>query len=155
MYREQNALDDFIAGDAYVLPMLVILFTRSFSDHSSCSIFMRNWPFCIKSIKDAWVNNTRWEFDFSGPPGRHANQTASTLGGKYLLRRKHSIKNSMAYCGTICIGWHLAISKQTKDAAAAAKVLEWLTSAEIQKVRATAHGVLPSIPSLYQGFVPR
>ncbi|KAJ3278930.1 hypothetical protein HK104_001920 [Borealophlyctis nickersoniae] len=108
VYREQAALDKFTAGDA---------------------IFMRNWPFCIKSISDApTFNSTSGRtFGFGQLPGRLPGQGAATLGG-----------------------WHLAIANSTKDPANAAKVLSWLSSAEVQKLRAINHGLLPTIKSLYQ-----
>ncbi|KAJ3177050.1 hypothetical protein HDU85_006453 [Gaertneriomyces sp. JEL0708] len=91
------------------------------------AIFMRHWPHSIKALTEAWASKP-YTFDVSGAPGLTPEQAGAAAVG----------------------GWHLAISKQTNNAASAAQVVEWLASAEIQKARALNHGVLPSLPVLFE-----
>ncbi|KAJ3188937.1 hypothetical protein HDU85_004653 [Gaertneriomyces sp. JEL0708] len=94
---------------------------------SGNAIFMRNWPKATKSIENsAAFDGTGRTWGFGPLPGRNPGQSGSALGG-----------------------WQIGISNQTQDAASAAKVLAFLTSAEVQRARAVAHGLLPTIPELY------
>ncbi|KAI9100653.1 hypothetical protein DFS34DRAFT_496068 [Phlyctochytrium arcticum] len=91
------------------------------------AIFMRNWPKAIKNIETSKAfNNTGRTWSYGLLPGRYPGQSGSALGG-----------------------WQLGISHQSKDATSAAKVLAFLGSKEVQRARAIAHGLLPTIPDLY------
>ncbi|KAJ3262437.1 hypothetical protein HK104_006745 [Borealophlyctis nickersoniae] len=90
------------------------------------ALFMRNWPYAVS------VTNAVQEFPEYGLarlPGITANQSgAATIGG-----------------------WHLGVSKYSPNVEAAVRVLQFLTSPEVQKARAIRQGVLPTHKSLYDG----
>lgn len=91
------------------------------------AIFMRNWPFAIKQTNEkATFPPSAWGFTTS-PAEKEGLTGGSTLGGSVLVLNKYS-----------------------KNVTAAAKVLEFLTSKEVQKARFLAFGQLPTIKDLFK-----
>jgi trehalose/maltose transport system substrate-binding protein len=90
--------------------------------------FLRNWPYTW-SLGQATGSPIRGKIGVSvlpagsGPGARHA----ATLGG-----------------------WQLAVSKYSKHVDAAASLVMYLTSRDIQKARALAGSYNPTIPALYK-----
>ncbi|KAI8923923.1 hypothetical protein BC831DRAFT_468454 [Entophlyctis helioformis] len=87
------------------------------------TVFMRSWVNVIKTTTDA---NVSFPWDTSQLLGYSTDIGPSTLGG-----------------------WHLGVSHATKNPDAAAAAIKFLTSATVQKARAVRHGILPTIPALY------
>ena len=90
------------------------------------SVFMRNWPyaFALGNGADSKVKDL---FDVVPlPSGGEGGGSAATLGG-----------------------WNLAVSKYSKNAEAATKLVMFLTSAETQKANALEQSHLPTIEAVY------
>ncbi|KAI8926082.1 hypothetical protein BC831DRAFT_457888 [Entophlyctis helioformis] len=87
------------------------------------TLFLRSWPYVIK---DTRLLNVSFTWNVTKMIGSSPNTHASTLGG-----------------------WHMAIPKNVGNLTAAVQVLKFLTSAPVQKARAVAHSILPTITSLY------
>ena len=90
------------------------------------SVFMRNWPyaFALGNGADSKVKDL---FDVVPlPSGGEGGGSAATLGG-----------------------WNLAVSKYSKNADAATKLVMFLTSAETQKANALEQSHLPTIEAVY------
>jgi trehalose/maltose transport system substrate-binding protein len=94
---------------------------------SGNAVFMRNWPYAwgLANSADSPIKDKVGVVALpkGGAGGRHA----ATLGG-----------------------WQLAVSKYSKNAALAADLVVYLTSAAEQKRRAIAGSYNPTIPSLYK-----
>lgn len=88
--------------------------------------FMRNWPY-------AWSLGNGADSPIKGKIGVSALPSA-TAGGKG---------------GAALGGWQLAVSKYSKNVDAAADLVMFLTSAEIQKERAIKGSYNPTVRSLY------
>lgn len=90
------------------------------------ALFMRNWPYAW-SLSQAADSPIKGKVGVAplpmGPGGRHA----ATLGG-----------------------WQLAVSKYSKHPKAAAELVMYMTSADIQKKRAIGGSYNPTIMSLYK-----
>ncbi len=90
------------------------------------SVFMRNWPyaFALGNGADSKVKDL---FDVVPlPSGGEGGGSAATLGG-----------------------WNLAVSKYSKNAEEATKLVMFLTSAETQKANALEQSHLPTIEAVY------
>jgi len=94
---------------------------------SGNAVFMRNWPY-------AWSLGNGKDSKIAGkigvsalPKGGADGQNAATLGG-----------------------WQLAVSKYSKHPEAAASLVMYMTSPEVQKERAIKGSYNPTIASLYQ-----
>ena len=88
--------------------------------------FMRNWPYAY-SLGNAKDSVIAGNFDVSPLPAGPDGKPAATLGG-----------------------WQLAVSKYSKDPAAAADVALYLASYDEQKIRAIDGSLNPTIMALYQ-----
>lgn len=87
------------------------------------ALFMRNWPYAWALLqKDDSV--VKGKVGIAKLPG---NPSAATLGG-----------------------WHLGVSKYSKNAAIAADLVLYMTSAKVQKARAIGGSFNPTLPVLYQ-----
>ncbi|KAJ3222515.1 hypothetical protein HK099_002223 [Clydaea vesicula] len=98
------------------------------------TIFMRNWPYAISlTDKDenfpTYTSNqvTTKAYNIARLPGVEKGNSASTLGG-----------------------WHLGVTKQTKNLTATWLVMQELTSESFQRDRARVSTLLPTIKSLYK-----
>ena len=88
--------------------------------------FMRNWPYAYALGADP-KSAVSGKFDFTVlPKGGNNGNNAACLGG-----------------------WQLMISAYSKVPDAAADLVRYLSSAELQKKRAIAFSVLPTLPALY------
>ncbi len=90
------------------------------------SVFMRNWPyaFALGNGADSKIKDL---FDVVPlPSGGEGGGSAATLGG-----------------------WNLAVSKYSKNAGEATKLVMFLTSAETQKANALEQSHLPTIEAVY------
>jgi len=88
--------------------------------------FMRNWPYAYALGADP-KSAVSGKFDFTVlPKGGDNGNNAACLGG-----------------------WQLMISAYSKVPDAAADLVRYLSSAELQKKRAIAFSVLPTLPALY------
>ena len=94
---------------------------------SGNAVFMRNWPY-------AWALAQKDESPVKGkvgimalPKGGADGRNAATLGG-----------------------WQLAVSKYSKNAKAAADLVNYLTSEPVQKMRAISGAYNPTLPALYK-----
>lgn len=94
---------------------------------SGNAVFMRNWPY-------AWSLGNGKDSKIAGKIG----VAALPKGGK-------DGKNS-ATLG----GWQLAVSKYSKEQKVAAELVMYMTSPEIQKLRAIEGSYNPTIPELYK-----
>jgi len=88
--------------------------------------FMRNWPYAY-SLGNATDSVIAGKFDVSPLPAGPNGKPAATLGG-----------------------WQLAVSKYSKNPAAAADVALFLASPAEQKIRAIEGSLNPTVMSLYQ-----
>jgi trehalose/maltose transport system substrate-binding protein len=89
--------------------------------------FMRNWPYAW-SLGNGADSKIKDKIGVSALPKGGANgQHAATLGG-----------------------WQLAVSKYSKNQAAAADLVMYMTSPEVQKMRAIKGSYNPTIAALYQ-----
>jgi trehalose/maltose transport system substrate-binding protein len=89
------------------------------------ALFMRNWPYVIKSTE--WANPP-WTWGVAPLPGVTKElKGASTLGG-----------------------FHLAVNKYTKVPNETVQVVKFLSSPIAQRIRAIENGILPTIPSLFE-----
>lgn len=89
--------------------------------------FMRNWPYAwsLGNAKDSKISG---KIGVSAlPKGGADGQNAATLGG-----------------------WQLAVSKYSKNPEAAASLVMYMTSAEVQKMRAIKGSYNPTIAALYK-----
>lgn len=88
-------------------------------------LFMRNWPYAynIGNSSDSPVKDL---FRIAPLPSGESGNGASTLGG-----------------------WQLGLSKYSKNPDAAFRVINYMTSYEIQKLRALKFGYYPTLRSLY------
>ncbi|ACY15648.1 ABC transporter substrate-binding protein [Haliangium ochraceum] len=93
---------------------------------SGNAVFMRNWPYAW-GMAQADDNMKDKVGVIALPKGGDGGTHAATLGG-----------------------WGLAVSKYTKNEAAAADLVKHLTSAEVQKMRAIEGSFNPTIDSLYK-----
>jgi len=91
------------------------------------AVFMRNWPYAWGLLKQDGSPVKGKVGVTALPKGGTAGQSAATLGG-----------------------WQLAVSRYAKDPKLAADLINYLTSAEVQKMRAIRGAYNPTIPSLYQ-----
>jgi trehalose/maltose transport system substrate-binding protein len=90
------------------------------------ALFMRNWPYAY-SLANGEGSAIAGKFDVTVlPSGAEGGPGAAALGG-----------------------WQLGVSKYSKNQAAAAEFVRWLTSEEIQKRRAIEAGLLATRVSLY------
>jgi trehalose/maltose transport system substrate-binding protein len=87
------------------------------------ALFMRNWPYAWALLQkdDSLVKG---KVGIAKLPG---NPSAATLGG-----------------------WHLGVSKYSKNAAIAADLVLYMTSAQVQKARAIGGSFNPTRPALYR-----
>ncbi|MEY3613814.1 MAG: hypothetical protein RJB14_3536 [Pseudomonadota bacterium] len=87
------------------------------------ALFMRNWPYAWSLLQkdDSLVKGKVGIAKLPGSP------SAATLGG-----------------------WHLGVSKYSKNAAIAADLVMHMTSAQVQKARAIGGSFNPTLPALYQ-----
>ncbi len=87
------------------------------------ALFMRNWPYAWSLLQkdDSLVKGKVGIAKLPGQP------SAATLGG-----------------------WHLGVSKYSKNAAIAADLVLYMTSAKVQKARAIGGSFNPTLPALYQ-----
>ena len=90
------------------------------------AVFMRNWPYAW-SLAQAADSPIKGKVGVSALPAGAGGRRAATLGG-----------------------WQLAVSKYSKHVDAAAALVMYLTSAEIQKQRAIGGSYNPTIPALYK-----
>jgi trehalose/maltose transport system substrate-binding protein len=90
--------------------------------------FMRNWPY-------AWSLGQAADSPIKGKIGVAALPAGSGPGAK-----------KAATLG----GWQLAVSKYSKNVDAAASLVMYLASAEVQKKRAIGASLNPTIPDLYK-----
>ena len=90
--------------------------------------FMRNWPY-------AWSLGQAPDSPIKGKIGVAALPAGSGAGAK-----------KSATLG----GWQLAVSKYSKNVDAAASLVMYMTSAEVQKKRAVGGSYNPTIPALYK-----
>jgi trehalose/maltose transport system substrate-binding protein len=88
--------------------------------------FMRNWPYAW-SLAQAADSPIKGRVGVSALPAGPGGRPAATLGG-----------------------WQLAVSKYSKHVDAAASLVMYLSSAEVQKQRAIGGSFNPSLPALYQ-----
>ena len=89
--------------------------------------FMRNWPYAW-SLGNGADSKIKDKIGVAPLPKGGANgKNAATLGG-----------------------WQLAVSKYSKNPAAAASLVMYMTSAEVQKDRAIRGSYNPTIPALYK-----
>ena len=88
--------------------------------------FMRNWPYAW-SLAQAADSPIKGKVGVSALPAGPGGRRAATLGG-----------------------WQLAVSKYSRHVDAAASLVMYLTSAEIQKQRAIGGSFNPTLPALYQ-----
>jgi trehalose/maltose transport system substrate-binding protein len=93
---------------------------------SGNAAFMRNWPY-VYSIAQADDSPVQGKFDVAPLPGDKPGQSAATLGG-----------------------WQLAVSQYSQHPDVAADVVLFMTSPEIQKMRAIQASYSPTISGLYQ-----
>jgi trehalose/maltose transport system substrate-binding protein len=88
--------------------------------------FMRNWPYAW-SLAQAADSPIKGKVGVGALPAGPGGRRAATLGG-----------------------WQLAVSKYSKHIDAAASLVMYLTSAEIQKQRAIGGSLNPTLPALYK-----
>ncbi len=88
--------------------------------------FMRNWPY-VYAMANADDSPVKGKFAVAPLPGLAPGTGAATLGG-----------------------WQLAVSKYSKRPDVAADIALFMTSQEMQKMRAIEGSYNPTIPSLYQ-----
>ena len=88
--------------------------------------FMRNWPYAW-SLGQAPDSPIKGKIGVAALPMGEGGRPAATLGG-----------------------WQLAVSKYSKNIDAAAALVMYLTSPEIQKKRAVGGSYNPTIPALYK-----
>jgi len=89
--------------------------------------FMRNWPYAW-SLANGGDSKVKGKVGVMPlPMGGAAGKNAATLGG-----------------------WQLAVSKYSKNPEAAADLVMYMTSAEVQKERAIKASYNPTIPALYK-----
>ncbi|KAJ2994983.1 hypothetical protein HDV02_001157 [Globomyces sp. JEL0801] len=95
------------------------------------TIFMRNWPYAMGETKtnpNVPFNGTLGvDYDVTKIPGVSGEKTAATLGG-----------------------WAMAATSYSRNPEAAAKAIQFLSSAKFQKQRAIDVGLLPTRTSLYE-----
>lgn len=87
------------------------------------ALFMRNWPYAWALLQkdDSLVKGKVGIAKLPGTP------SAATLGG-----------------------WHLGVSKYSPNAAIAADLVMYMTSAQVQKARAIGGSFNPTLPALYK-----
>jgi trehalose/maltose transport system substrate-binding protein len=88
--------------------------------------FMRNWPYAW-SLAQADDSPIKGKVGVGALPAGPGGRPAATLGG-----------------------WQLAVSRYSKHVDAAASLVMYLTSAEVQKQRAIGGSFNPTLPALYQ-----
>jgi trehalose/maltose transport system substrate-binding protein len=93
---------------------------------SGNAMFMRNWPY-VYGMATQDVSPVKGKFGVAPLPGAKPGMGAATLGG-----------------------WQLAVSKYSQHPDVAADVALFMTSTEIQKMRAIKGAYNPTIPSLYK-----
>ena len=93
---------------------------------SGNAVFMRNWPY-VYGMATQDVSPVKGKFDVAPLPGAEPGTGVATLGG-----------------------WQLAVSKYSEHVDIAADVALFMTSKEIQKMRAIKGAYNPTISSLYQ-----
>ncbi|GGP17780.1 ABC transporter substrate-binding protein [Silvimonas iriomotensis] len=94
---------------------------------SGNAVFMRNWPY-------AWALAQKDESPIKGKVGIMALPKGGANG-----------RNAAALGG-----WQLAVSKYSKNAKLAVDLAVYLTSAEVQKMRAVSGAYNPTMPALYK-----
>ena len=87
--------------------------------------FMRNWPYAY-SLASAPGSPVAGRFDVAPLPAGEGGQSAAGLGG-----------------------WGLGVTAYSEHPEVAADVVAYLTSAEVQKLRATQGSFAPTVPELY------
>lgn len=90
------------------------------------AMFMRNWPYAW-SLTQAEGSAVKGKVGIAPLPAGTGGKPAATLGG-----------------------WQLAVSKYSKNPDAAAELVMYLTSPEVQKKRAIGGSYNPTIPDLYK-----
>ncbi|KAJ3369505.1 hypothetical protein GGF31_005215 [Allomyces arbusculus] len=88
------------------------------------AVFMRHWPSLGAATNAA---NASFAWNMTRMPGDKREDAGSAALG----------------------GWFLAVSKYSSNITAAAMVLQFMTSREFQRMRAVRHGVMPSVPALF------
>lgn len=91
------------------------------------AVYMRNWPYAWGLLKQDSSPVKGKVGVMPLPKGGVSGQNAATLGG-----------------------WQLSVSRYSKDPKLAADLVNYLTSAEVQKMRAIRGSYNPTIPALYQ-----
>jgi trehalose/maltose transport system substrate-binding protein len=91
---------------------------------SGNAAFMRNWPYAYSSGQNS---DLKGKFDVAPLPGEEPGKGVATLGG-----------------------WQLAVSKYSEHPDVAADIALFMTSKEIQKMRAIRGSYNPTISSLYE-----
>ncbi len=124
-----NALDTAASWIGTVAPRGVLNYaeedTRGVFQQGK-ALFMRNWPYAWALIQAA-DSPVKDKVGVVALPAGEGGKSAATLGG-----------------------WQLAVSKYSENVDAAASLLLYLTSAEIQKQRAIGGSYNPTIMSLYK-----
>ena len=93
---------------------------------SGNAVFMRNWPY-VYGMASSDDSPVQGKFDVAPLPGDEPGQGVATLGG-----------------------WQLAVSKYSKHPEVAADIALFMSSKDIQKMRAIKGAYNPTISSLYQ-----
>lgn len=113
----------------YISPPAVTSFMEEDSRRwwqSGNAAFLRNWPY-VYSTARADDSPVKGKFDVAALPGDKPGMGAATLGG-----------------------WQLAVSKYSEHPDIAADIAMFMTSKDIQKMRAIEGSYNPTIKSLYQ-----
>ncbi|MER8475695.1 ABC transporter substrate-binding protein [Mesorhizobium sp. M1163] len=91
------------------------------------AVFMRNWPYAYAL----------------------GNSESSPIKGKFEVTTLPSGSGEGARPAATLGGWNLAVSKYSKNPAAAVELVKWIASPEMQKYRALKGAYLPTIQALY------
>lgn len=124
-----KALDAAAAWVGRIAPVGVLNYDEERSRgvwQNGHAAFMRNWPYAW-ALAQAADSPIKGKVGVSALPAGPGGQHAATLGG-----------------------WQLAVSKYSKHVVAAASLVMYLTSADVQKQRAIGGSFNPSLPALYQ-----
>lgn len=91
------------------------------------AVFMRNWPYAYAL----------------------GNSESSPIKGKFEVTTLPSGSGEGARPAATLGGWNLAVSKYSKNPAAAVELVKWIASPQMQKYRALKGAYLPTIQALY------
>jgi trehalose/maltose transport system substrate-binding protein len=123
-----RALDQAASWVGAIAPRNVVSFAeeeaRSIFQNGN-AVFMRNWSY-VWDLAQKDGSKVKGKIGMAPLPHGDGGKSASTLGG-----------------------WQLAVSKYSRQPAAAADLVLFLTSKEMQKKRALLVGSLPTYPALY------